>query len=667
MWRPGNWSNSTSQDALRNYTPSPLGRRPTPQQQQQSQQRPQLPHRASTISLAPSSANASTTSLPAMVKHQQSVGYSKAVSMPPPADTADPLAVLSAILGVDVSPTSTSPSGTDGEPEWMPSVEDARAVDLAGLSVLEFAAKCKAEQEHAAPQDDYEREREKFQELHKSIAACDEVLSSVESYLSAFKEDLGAVSAEIENLQTRSTSLTTRLENRKAVEKMLAPVIDDVVVPPSDVRRLVEGDVNDAWVKALADTERRRHAVEAMDETKIRAVREVKPEFERLIHKAIERIRDFFVARIKALRSPAVNAQTVQQAGFLRYRELFQFLVQHHAILADEIAQAYTNTMRWYYLTHFQRYHKALEKVRIHTMDKTDVLGQDEHARKGGLLSLKSHSAAPAYDTFNLGHRITVLRNRTAPILAASTAEDDKTTRFLEYPFRHFNAALIENVSAEYTFLTDFFTHKDYSQISHLFTAIFEPTYQLGQAFTKSLTDNSFDCIGILMAVRLNQYAALEMQKRRIPTADAYLNATNMLLWPRFQIIMSNHSESLRKFAAKASASTAPHALTQRFASLLHALLSLSQEAGDDEPVGSSLLRLRQDYEGFLERMAAAMPDEIKRARWRENNVSLVGTIISVSPEPPPPPPPHLASVLTNHRIQTENWRRSKRRILRSC
>jgi len=60
-----------------------------------------------------------------------------------------------------------------------------------------------------------EREKGKFQDLHRSIKACDEVLKSVESYLYSFQTDLGVVSAEIETLQNRSTMLNKRLENRR--------------------------------------------------------------------------------------------------------------------------------------------------------------------------------------------------------------------------------------------------------------------------------------------------------------------------------------------------------------------------------------------------------------------------------------------------------------------
>jgi hypothetical protein len=95
-----------------------------------------------------------------------------------------------------------------------------------------------------------EREKGKFQDLHRSIniclrgltdatprdmngyvgslsmQACGEVLKSVESYLYSFRADLGVVSADIETLQNRSTHLNKRLENRKV----------GAYLPPDDIR-----------------------------------------------------------------------------------------------------------------------------------------------------------------------------------------------------------------------------------------------------------------------------------------------------------------------------------------------------------------------------------------------------------------------------------------------
>ena len=168
----------------------------------------------------------------------------------------------------------------------------------------------------------------------------------------------------------------------------------------------------------------------------------------------------------------------------------------------------------------------------------------------------------------------------------------------MEVPFRHFNYALMENASSEYTFITEFFSYKTYEQASTMFNQIFSSTFALGQAFTKSLIEHNMDALGILLCVRLNNQFAFELQRRRVPTLDSYINATNMLLWPRFQIVMDVHCESLRKYnpssvlggsrgglsSGDPKQNTAPHLLTQRFGQFLHGILTLSAEAGDDEP-----------------------------------------------------------------------------------
>jgi hypothetical protein len=63
----------------------------------------------------------------------------------------------------------------------------------------------------------------------------------------------------------------------------------------------------------------------------------------------------------------------------------------------------------------------------------------------------------------------------------------------------------------------------------------------------------------------------------------------------------------------------------------LQSILALSAEAGDDEPVVSSLGRLRSEVEAFLTRWSQATfgGDRRKRERFLYNNYSLVLTIIS--------------------------------------
>ena len=172
----------------------------------------------------------------------------------------------------------------------------------------------------------------------------------------------------------------------------------------------------------------------------------------------------------------------------------------------------------------------------------------------------------------------------------------------------------------------------------------------MGNDFTKHLIDPSYDCLGILLCVRLNQHLAFELQRRKCPVADGYINSTNMLLWPRFQLAMDMHIESVRRsaaslsggsratlsltnLAAESKGSTAPHVLTQRFGQFLQGILALGSDeniasvtgeatTSDIEPGGRSLERLRGEFEAFLIKVSKGLAQG-RRARFLGNNYSL--------------------------------------------
>jgi len=106
----------------------------------------------------------------------------------------------------------------------------------------------------------------------------------VESYLTGFQTDLGAVSAEIETLQSRSTALNTKLENRRVVEKLLGPSVEDLSLSPAVVRTISEGPIDESWVKALSDLEKRTKLIESrqQDQQRWKALDDLKPLLENL-------------------------------------------------------------------------------------------------------------------------------------------------------------------------------------------------------------------------------------------------------------------------------------------------------------------------------------------------------------------------------------------------
>lgn len=310
-------------------------------------------------------------------------------------------------------------------------------------------------------------------------------------------------------------------------------------------------------------------------------------------------------------------------------------------VLADEISRAYMNTMRWYYLNQFNRYQQALAKLKTHVLDRTDLLGHEETTRVASVLSSARLVGQP-HDAFNLGRRIDLLKTKNQAAVSSHLAEEDQDTHYLEVQFHNFNLALIDNATAEYTFLATFFSPAlSFAQISRTFHYILDPAFDIGLTLTKTLVSDTYDALGVLLCIRLNQNYAFELQRRKIPAADGYINATNMLLWPRLQIIVDRHCESVRQLAnslpSKPTRSAgdsnkmtaAPHLVTQRFGQLLHGFLALSAEAGDDEPVMASLQRLRAEVEAFLNKQSLSYgSDKRKSERFLYNNYSLILTII---------------------------------------
>jgi hypothetical protein len=469
-------------------------------------------------------------------------------------------------------------------------------------------------------------------------------LSSVEANLTSFQNDLGAVSAEIETLQARSTALSLRLENRKLVEKGLGPVVEEITIAPAVVRKLAEGPIDDGWIRALHELEKRAKALDAKSQKQqnIKCINDLRPLLGQLVDTAIQRIRDFLVAQIKSLRSPNINAQIIQQQHFIRYKDLFAFLHSHHAQLAEEIGQAYMNTMRWYYSHHFNRYERILAKTKLHHIDKHDLLGADDGTRKAtGTSLLSSSKHIVPHDAFNLGRRADVLA-ASSQAVPGHLVEDDKATHYLEFPFRNFNLALVDNVAAEYGFLTSFFAPAlSLQTIARYFTFTFAPTLNLGLQLTRELSSDTTDCLGLLLCIRLCQKLNFRLQHDKVPVAEGYLNSITMSLWPRFQVIMDQHCETVKKLTSSlpsgppssrselAKQSAAPHFLTQRFGAFVQGILELSKEAGDDEPVSSSLARLRGVFQAFMERVAKSIADPRIRKRFLDNNYALILTICS--------------------------------------
>ncbi|RMZ81065.1 hypothetical protein DV738_g2351, partial [Chaetothyriales sp. CBS 135597] len=301
----------------------------------------------SNASLDDLSNNASTTSLGSVTKLPNGSGLYR--EQKPPAKVEDPSTVLRGILGIAEPQSDAGQAragtelGTGKEP-----VDVDEDIDFGHLTLQEFAHQLPVTPHESSSGDGEQKDRQKLEAFHQSVNEADEILKSAESYLTGFKAELGQVSAEIESLQQRSAQLNTQLENRRHVEKILGPAVESITISPATVRAIAEGPIDDGFVRTLKEVETRSTRLEDKknESEPVKALEDVKPLLQDLKAKAVERIRDFLVAQIKALRSPNINAQVIQQQKLVAYKDLFSFLARQHPVLTEEIGQAYINTMK---------------------------------------------------------------------------------------------------------------------------------------------------------------------------------------------------------------------------------------------------------------------------------------------------------------------------------
>lgn len=104
--------------------------------------------------------------------------------------------------------------------------------------------------------------------------------------MTSFQTDLSAVAAEIETLQSRSSSLNNKLENRQKVEKLLGPLVEQITLSPKVVQKISEGPVDEAWMKSLDELSAKMKSAE-MNEAgaSSKALTDLKPLMEQLSDK----------------------------------------------------------------------------------------------------------------------------------------------------------------------------------------------------------------------------------------------------------------------------------------------------------------------------------------------------------------------------------------------
>ena len=213
--------------------------------------------------------------------------------------------------------------------------------------------------------------------LYAEVSSCDKILSAMQTFLTSFQTDLSGISSEIKVLQDESLNMNIKLRNRRAVEGKLKSFLDQVILPEKMIKVLVEGNVDDEYMKNIVLLDEKLHYCDSTSTVQedgidlgvppnsTAAAKDSLLQLYNLQKVALQKSRDFLLKQFAEIRRPHTNVQMLQANVLLKYRHLMTFMYEYNSEAAKEIQNIYITSLSIKLTTVFKNYHALLKKLMV--------------------------------------------------------------------------------------------------------------------------------------------------------------------------------------------------------------------------------------------------------------------------------------------------------------
>ncbi|XP_039135375.1 vacuolar protein sorting-associated protein 52 A isoform X2 [Dioscorea cayenensis subsp. rotundata] len=416
-----------------------------------------------------------------------------------------------------------------------------------------------------------------------------------------------------------------QLDAIQAAESKLTKFVEDIIVPPGMVDIIVDGEVNEEYLKTLESLSKKLKFAEVDSMvTTSKALKVVQPELERLRQKAVSKVFEFIAQKIHALRKLKTSIQIPQDNILLKYRCLIIFLKEHGMEIYNEVKATYIDTMNKILSAHFRAYIQAMGKLQLDIATSSDLIGVETKSTRlslGRRESLRNGSAV-----FALGDRINILKEIDQPALILHTAEVNSERYPYEVLFRSLHKLLMDTAASEYLFCGDFFGEES------IFYEIFAGPFAVLDEHFNVVLPNCYDALGLMLMIRIVDQHQMVMFKRKIPCLDSYLDKVNISLWSRLKLVLDMHLNSLRNANVRTlwEDDVHPHYVMWRYAEFVASLVHLNVEYGDGQ-LDLNFERLQMAIDDLLNKLAKTFTKPKLQTTFLINNYDVMVTVLMKS------------------------------------
>lgn len=226
------------------------------------------------------------------------------------------------------------------------------------------------------------------------------------------------------------------------------------------------------WLQAVAELEDKMVAVKSRG-SKVKAARELEGVIEGLSLKAMHALPPFLLTLIRPLRSASkglsTNLAVMQTSLLLKYQPFYAFLHRQSPQHAKQVERGYVNAVRAYYETGMRRYARALTQIRTRVVEKPDLVGVVSAEEAAAAAGKTPQAIKQMYSRLQFAELD--IEGDSGAVILAYMADDKELAVPIEALFRSLGLVLLDNASAEFTFLVRFFAPSSIAPHAHAVAA----------------------------------------------------------------------------------------------------------------------------------------------------------------------------------------------------
>ena len=310
-------------------------------------------------------------------------------------------------------------------------------------------------------------------------------------------------------LQTKSNEISVKYKNRKEFEEELFKLLDSIILAPDFLSDIISKEIDDDFIKKIKVLDEKL-SIFANEESlpESFAIDEIVPEMRKTLAKVCSKIYGYILNALLMINKPNTNIQILQKHYIQKNAVLISFLKKHAISMYKELVNKYTALMEKIYSALTTKYCQELNRLIYDKHDKFSLISSDELNKDLFLLVNE--------------RKKNILKEIEKESIVPVIAQKSKSQYFYEQIFQSINKYIMELVTWEVLFFSQFFDMNPQFSISYLNSIFKNSVSYIFDNIQKSIINKCNDFFAISLIIIVNHEQTKIMENMKINHLDLY-------------------------------------------------------------------------------------------------------------------------------------------------